>query len=345
MLVQRPLRGVVAVLLLIVPLTHLFCVSAGRAQSVAAQSAASPTVDELSSRLKSIDPYVPTQQVSGQVMVFGSTSMDSMAHGWTSGFKQFHDGIQVQISAAGSGDAFTQLVQHPTGVAMVSRPVTQDELQALRQQGLKDPVAFVVAREALGVFVHSSNPVQTISGDQLRAIFTEAEPAGQLTWDLMGATESLKGKPIHVISRVNESGTQTYLRDFVFRAAAMREGITSHISNAEVLQSVSADPLSIAICGLRSSGKSVKSLKLTTGTDIVPSDDHAILSGEYPLTRPFTLVVDVAQTGAEAKASQEFVRYALCLQGQTEAIFKGFFPVDLPLLRAGIQRLSPAKLR
>ncbi len=55
---------------------------------------------------------------------------------------------------------------------MVSRPIAADELAQLKALGLKNPVALEVAKEALGVFVHQSNPVQSITGDQLRAVFT-----------------------------------------------------------------------------------------------------------------------------------------------------------------------------
>jgi hypothetical protein len=59
-----------------------------------------------------------------------------------------------------------------------------------------------------------------------------------------------------------------------------------------------------------------------------------------------TLLLDMGQSDSNAKASQEFVRYALCQAGQTQAILVGFFPVDLPLLRAGLQQLeTPTQLR
>lgn len=228
---------------------------------------------------------------------------------------------------------------------MLSRPVKEEELAMLKKKGLKQPVAFVVAREALGVFVHPSNPVESISGEQLRAVFTAAENSQKPTWKLLGASESLAAKPIHVVSRTERSGTQKFLQDFVFAGSKMREGVSAHVSNAEVIKAISGDPMAIGICGLRSNHKSVRPLQLTAGASVVPSDDHAILSGQYPLTRPLTMIVDVGQQSAEAKASQEFVRYGLCQAGQAQAIRVGFYPVDLPLLRASLQKLGRAELR
>ncbi|MCA9132337.1 MAG: substrate-binding domain-containing protein [Planctomycetales bacterium] len=290
--------------------------------------------------LQSIDPYRPTAAVSGKVEVFGSTMMDALAHGWSQGFAHFHSKAKVEISGTGDAEAMNRLVATPSAIAMFARPVKLEELEALKRQGLKQPVAIVVAREALSVFVHASNPVTSISGEELRAVFTSQGKQDELTWAMLGAPAPWASKPIRVVSRSENSGTQKFLSDFVFDGAELRPGISAHASNAEVLQAMEADPLTIAICGYRSSNKAIKPLQLTTGASVVPSDDHAILSGQYPLTRPLTLVIDVGQSSENAKASQEFVRSALCQAGQTQAILVGFFPVDLPLLRAGQEQLG-----
>ncbi len=228
---------------------------------------------------------------------------------------------------------------------MLSHPVRPEELTALKEKGLKDPAAFVVAREALGVFVHKSNPVQSITGEQLRAIFTTDNGGEAPTWGMLGATGEWASKPIHVISRSESSGTQVYLRDFVFGGCTMRDGVSKHVSNAETLAAVTADPLGIAICGLKSSGASVRALSLRNGNNLIPSDEHAVLSGIYPLTRPLTVVVDLGQSDANAKAAQAFVHYALCQAGQAAAISASYFPVDLPLLRASLHKLQGEQLR
>lgn len=303
------------------------------------------SVEQLTAMLQTIDPYRPKEITQETIEIFGSSSMDALAHGWATGFKQFHPQAKLQISAVGSEQLQMTMVAKPTGVAMVSRPVTASELDDLKKKGLKNPVAFMVAREALSVFVHASNPVATISGEQLRDVFTTGAHPDQLKWSRLGASGQWAEQPVHLIARTETSGTQRFLADFVFNGAKMRDGLSKHESNAEVLQALSRDPLAIAICGFRSSGSSVKSLQLTSGATIVPCDDHAVLSGQYPLTRPMSLVIDMGQTGSKALASQELVRYALCQSGQTQAILVGLFPVDLPLLRAGMETLSATTVR
>lgn len=325
----------------------VFLLAFGIFSSVATSlSAQRPTsVEQLSAMLDSIDPYLPDQDAKGTIKVIGSTSMDAMAHGWTAGFKEFHKGVEVEIHGASEEEVFERLVKDPSAIGMLSRPVTEAELEELKRKGLKKPTSFVVAREALGVFVHPSNPIQTISPSQLRQVFTTADSSTPPTWSALGATGEWAKRPIRVVSRTEASGTQRFLKDFVFNNTEMRNGVSSHVSNAQVLTAVAEDPQAIAICGLRCNLKSVKPLQLVAGASVIPSDDHAILIGQYPLTRPLSLILDVGSSDANAKASQEFVHYALCKAGQTKAITVGFFPVDLPLLRAGLQKLGAHQLR
>ncbi len=315
-------------------------------QVVAAQPGVAPSVSELVSLLQAIDPYRATAEIKGTVRIGGSTSMDALAHIWANGFKEFHQSAKIEISAAESGEAFKILVAKPNSIVMLSRPVRDEELAELKKQGLKQPVAFVVAKEALAVFVHKSNPVQNLTGEQLRSVFTTGDSEkATLTWSALGATGDWAAKPIHVISRTENSGTQVYLREYVFGGSKMVTGVSAHSSNSEVLQALTADPLAIAICGLKSVGSSVRPLGLVAGNTIIPSDDHAVLNGQYPLTRALSVVVDMGQTDADAKAAQEFVHFALCQTGQAAAISATYFPVDLPLLRASLNKLQGDQLR
>ncbi len=201
--------------------------------------------------VNSIDPYLPTARLGDKIQVYGSTAMDNMAHAWAVEFKRFHPEVTVEVSAAGSGDAFGQLKQNPQAVAMLSRPVKKEELDQIKSPTITNPVAFVVAREALGVFVHATNPVKSISGDQMRTIFTKKGPDADLKWKLLGVTGEMAEQPIRIVSRSETSGTQAFLREFVFGGMEMRASEKTHGSNSDVLGALASDPLGITICGLR----------------------------------------------------------------------------------------------
>ena len=317
----------------------------GAQAPVAQQAASASGIAELYGMLQAIDPYRPSSEVSGEIRVVGSTAMDTVAHMWAAGFNKFHKNVKVVITAAGSADALKQMVNDRKVVAMLSRPVKDEEIDELKKAGVQQPTRFIVAREALGVWVHSSNPLPSISFEQLRGIFTKEGASELPKWSALGVSGELANKPIKIVLRPETSGTHAFLKEFVFAGTEMREGGQIQQSNAEVLSAVSADPDAITVCGLRATGKSVRSVPLESGGKPVASDDHAVLSGQYPLTRYLTLIVDMSQKDAQAKASQELVHYALCQTAQLDAIRAGFFPAELPKLRAGLDQLQGNQLR
>jgi len=222
-------------------------------------------------------------------------------------------------------------------VGMVSRPVSDEELQ---KSGLRRPVAIVICHEALGVFVHKDNPLESISFEELATLYCADSDEKPLTWKAVGVTGSMADQPVHVIGRNKGSGSQRFVSQYLFRSRTLRAVAESHTSNAKVVQAVQEDPLSIAICGLKCGGHHVKALHLREESNVIPDDDHAILLGRYPLTRPLTLVIDAGSTDPKARSSREFVRYALSRAGQLQTIPAGFFPLDPATLRSELLKVQ-----
>ena len=114
----------------------------------------------------------------------------------------------------------------------------------------------------------------------------------------------------------------------------MRPITTATKSNAKLIAALEDQPAGIAIAGAKAGTHSARLLPLRAGKTLIPNDDHTILVGKYPLTRPLTLVMDLGQAPDKTAANREFVHYALSHPGQVQAILSGFFPFDPPTLRA-----------
>ncbi len=311
------------------------CLSGG--VGLCQQAAKAPSIQEIRSLLDAIDPYLPRGEVTGEIDVVGSTTMDALAHGWAANFSKFHPKTKVTISAAGSETVFERLRKNPTGVGMMSRPVTEAELS---ESGLKHPVAVVVSREALGVFVHKENPLKSITFAQLATLFCGEDSEKPVTWSAVGVTGPLADQPVHLVGRNKRSGSQRFVEQYLFRSRHLHAADETFSSSAKAVEAVENDPAAIAICGLKCGSHDARALHLREGDKIVQDDDHAILFGQYPLTRPLTLIIDAGMTGEKAEASREFVRFALSQAGQMQGILAGFFPLDPPTLRGELLMLD-----
>jgi phosphate transport system substrate-binding protein len=298
------------------------------------------SVERLRSILQSIDPYLPRTSVSGRISVFGSSGMDGLVHAWSENFTEFHPDVQFEIASLSDSRSIQRLAAEPGAIWFLSRPVSEDELNKLKSAGMRRPIAMEVAKQALGVFVHPSNPISTISGDQLRSIFT-TEPEQEPSWVILGATGTLANQSIRIISRKDDSGIQRFLQEHIF-GATLRPGINVE-SNAKVVDSIKQDPLAIGICGLRCGESGARALNLEAQGNIIPSDDLAIISGQYPLVRPLSIVIDLDIDPGHPNI--EFVKYMLSQSGQAENLLAGYFPVDLPVIRAELNKLLEAQNR
>ncbi len=299
--------------------------------------------EEILALLDSIDPYLPNENVSGEIDIFGSTSMDVLAHGWATEFKKFHSDSTVVISAEGSETVIDRMTKNQSSIGMLSRPVSNEDLAKLKTAGLKHPVAIQVAREPLGVFVNKSNPLEVINYEQLVSLFCAEDPAAQVNWTAVGIGGELAEKPIHIIGRDDQSGTRHFIETYLFHLNKMRPAKSELSSNAEVIQAVAKDTQAIAISDYKFNNKSVRRLKLREKSVVIEGNEHEILLGHYPITRPLTLVFDLEAKGNQAKANREFVRYTLSQSGQANTILAGFFPFDPPTLRGELSKLEIQK--
>ncbi|MEM8670002.1 MAG: substrate-binding domain-containing protein [Planctomycetota bacterium] len=299
------------------------------------------SVQGLGALLQSIHPYIPSEEVTSEIDVFGSTSMDRLAHGWAMGFRKFHPKATVTISAEGSETAFDRIANSPNSIAMLSRPATEKDLVRLKEKGMKQPAVVFVAREPLGVFVHPSNPLRAIDYETLSILFCQStESDGPITWGTLGLDGDYQSKPVKTIGRGTNSGTFTFLKNNLFRGREMRELTVTANSNFEVVSSVAKDPQAVAVSGLRRGGHKARTVPLTANGSLIPSDDRSLLSGRYPMMRSFCLVFDLGQEGKTATANREFVRYAITQAGQNEAVLAGFLPYDPESLRAQELRIG-----
>ncbi len=116
------------------------------------------------------------------------------------------------VSATTDADAFTSLLDGDATVGMSARRITKDEARALRAAGagnMVDPSQErIVAVDSMVIVTHPSNPVDTLSVEQLRGVFS-----GQITnWRQLGGPD----KPINVIARDPDSASYDFFMTYLF---------------------------------------------------------------------------------------------------------------------------------
>lgn len=156
-------------------------------------------------------PTTGEEQPAGQVITIqnkGSDTMVNLALAWAERYEVVNPQVRVAVTGGGSGTGLAALINNTVDLANASRQIKAEELETARQNGI-EPQEFIVARDAIAIVVHPSNPVDHLTLQQLSDIYS-----GKITnWREVGGED----RPIVLLSRETNSGTHVYFLEEVIR--------------------------------------------------------------------------------------------------------------------------------
>ncbi len=134
--------------------------------------------------------------------------MVNLALGWAEQYQVDHPEVEMAVTGGGSGTGIAALINNSVDIANASRRIKEEEIADAKANGVT-PVEFIVARDAIGVIVHPSNPVSQLTRQQLSDIYS-----GKISnWRELGGED----RPIVRLSRESNSGTHVYFLEQVVR--------------------------------------------------------------------------------------------------------------------------------
>lgn len=189
----------------------------------------------------------------------------------------------ILIRSTGSSSGFAELLEKHAEIAMASRRITPDEARALRATEAGNMVSIdqehVIGVDSLLILVSPTNPVETLSIDQISEIY-----AGQITnWSEVGGPNL----PINVYSREPGSGTLTTFVDRTLepRNLSVASSATVVFDNIEMSRAIVDDPAGIGFAGVAFQ-RGAKSLNVITECGIrTRPDAFSSKTEEYPFQR------------------------------------------------------------
>jgi len=218
----------------------------------------------------------------------GSDTLVNLALAWAEMYMDLHPEVRISVTGGGSGTGIAAMINGTVDIANASRAMKPEEIVAAEANGIT-PVEFTVARDAIAVVVHPSNPVDGLTLQQISDIYT-----GSVTnWRQVGGED----RPIVLLSRESNSGTYVYfLENVVRRDRAKDEGRNLLFSPDTLLmpssEGISAEvrqnPNAIGYDGLgyvTSDQKVVAVARDASGPYVLPSVE-TVNDGSYPISRP-----------------------------------------------------------
>jgi len=244
------------------------------------------------------------------IVIKGSTTVLPIAQGTLEAFMKKHPEVQISLSGGGSGEGIKALIDKTTDIATSSREIKKEEVELAKTKNI-NPVANVVANDAIVPVVHPKNKVKNLSIDQLSQIYQ-----GKITnWKEVGG-EDLK---IVVISRDSSSGTFESWDHFVMKKAKVAPQAQMLASNGAIVTAIAKNRYAIGYLGIGYVNKSLKPLQVNGVTASIAT----ALSKEYPFSRELYMYTDGDVKGDVAK----YIAFVKSVEGQKIIVKEGFVPL------------------
>ncbi|MDP6988082.1 MAG: PstS family phosphate ABC transporter substrate-binding protein [Planctomycetota bacterium] len=254
----------------------------------------------------------------------GSDTLLNVAQAWAEAYSTVNPECTVAVSGGGSGTGISAMINGTVDLANASRKMKERELAAAGENGVT-PVEFVVGYDALAVYVHAANPIESITMEQLAGIYGDG--GSLVRWSQLGVTIPNGGSDEIVrVSRQNNSGTFVYFREAVLgREGKYKLGSLDMHGSKDVVDLVENTPGAIGYSGLAYATDHVKLVPVISadsGAPVTPSVDTAV-DRTYPIARPLLMYTAGQPEGAVA----EYLDWILSDDGQRIILAKGYAPV------------------
>ena len=140
------------------------------------------------------------------IRIKGSDTMSNLSALWAEEYMKTHPDVSLYSEGGGSAMGVQALIGGEVDICASSRPMLPHEVRQLAEKHNKLGIAFMVAKDALSVYLHPANPVRDLSMQQIKNIFT-----GKITsWNEI---TDFYDEPILVVNRTPNSGTNYTLRN------------------------------------------------------------------------------------------------------------------------------------
>jgi len=250
----------------------------------------------------------------------GSDTMLELCQIWAEQYMENNSEAIVEVSGGGSGTGISALINGEVDVAQASRAMKQSEKDSALAAGFT-PVEFKVAIDGIAIITNDDNSVTTLTMEQLRGIYN-----GTYTnWNQVGGAN----EDITLYGRQSSSGTYVYFQEEVLDNENYSVEMNMLTGNSAIVAAVQDDSGGIGYVGIgyvnNAAGIDILSLKADEGAEAyLPTDEQAVLSGDYELSRYLYLYTKGTPTGG----LRDYINWIVDLEEGQEIIAEiGFYAI------------------
>ena len=220
---------------------------------------------------------------SGQLVLTGSSTVAPLATEIGKRFEEAHPDVQVDVQTGGSSRGIADVRSGVADIGMASRSLKDEE---------NDLLGYTLALDGVSLIVHRDNPVQALSDDQVRSIYT-----GETTnWNEVGGNDA----PITVVNKAEGRSTlELFLEHFGLEGTDVQAD-TVIGDNEQGIKTVAGDPNSVGYVSIGTAEFDAADgvpIKLLPAGGVEASTEN-VRNGTFPISRPLNLVTESQPEGS-----------------------------------------------
>jgi phosphate transport system substrate-binding protein len=308
----------------------------------------------------------------GSVRIVGFDDMAGMVSKWDQIFTHTHPGIRFTPILKGNGTAIPAITYDMAAFAPEGGGATLLELLPYEKiyGSKKDPVAALIIRvghgslnpvakiSPLGIVVNKSNPIKSLTQEQVTSMFATGSGTGDVTnWSQIGMGGELAGKPIHPVGLYydayqrpedpNMGEYMMYRKMGEFPGYVFSPNYEQFIHYTDVVKKVAGDPLAIGIVALNKVTPALKVVPLLgdDGRTLTTGSAADLVADRYPYNRDLYIYIRREPGTPFDPLVVEYMKLILSRQGQ-EVIAqdsKGYLPLNPADVKSELEKLDRAK--
>ena len=248
------------------------------------------------------------------ITIKGSDSMLLLTENLSQEYMKLNPGISIYVYGGGTAVGIRSLINGEVDICTASRNLQPDEAKSLAEYYGSVGLFYLVAKDALSIYVNQYNPVKDFSMEELKKIFE----CGITDWSKLGG----KRQKIIPVIRNSNSGTHFFFKEHVLNGDEYCDDSVIDATTAEIIDYVEKNENAIGYGGMGYKGKTVHA-KID---GIEPSEKNA-QNDTYPLTRYLHFFTTQVPKGTVKK----FIDWVLSPEGQKVIKQSGYIPLcELP---------------
>jgi phosphate transport system substrate-binding protein len=251
------------------------------------------------------------KEVSGEVVVDGSSTVQPLTAAAGELFAEQASGVNVSVATSGTGGGFEKFCEGQTDISNASRPIEDDEKAACAKAGVEF-TELQVATDALTVIVAKDNDfVDCLTVAELKKLWSPASEGKVKTWDQVNP--KFPSGEIDLYGPGTDSGTFDYFTDEINgEEGASRSDYNASEDDNTIVQGVSGSTNALGYFGYsyyEENASKLKAVKVDSGSGCVAPSPEAAQDGSYtPLSRPLFIYVSKKAVDSKPQVA-EFVKF------------------------------------